>query len=56
MKHFQYSVMGHGIWLRSLGWATKILGEVSFSPLAHTSRPVAYIYIYITVIVLQHKT
>ena len=32
MKHFQYSVMGHGIMLRSLGWATKILGEISFPP------------------------
>ena len=26
MTHFQYSVMGHGILLRSLGWATKIFG------------------------------
>ena len=31
MKHFQYSVMGHGILLRSLGWATKISGNVMFS-------------------------
>ena len=35
MKHFQYSVMGHGILLRSLGWATKISGEISFPPPAH---------------------
>ena len=37
MKHFQYSVMGHGILLRSLGWATKIAGEISFPPPAHPS-------------------
>ena len=37
MKRFQYSVMGHGILLRSLGWATKIFGEISFSPPAHPS-------------------
>ena len=28
MKHFQYSVMGHGILLRSLGWTTKISGGI----------------------------
>ena len=27
MKHFQYSVMGHGILLRSLGWPSKLLGK-----------------------------
>ena len=32
MKHFQYPVMGLGILLRSLGWVTKILGEILFSP------------------------
>ena len=37
MTHFQYSVMGHGILLRSLGWATKISGEISFPPPAHPS-------------------
>ena len=37
MKHFQYSVMGHGILLRSLGWANKMFGEISFPPLAHPS-------------------
>ena len=37
MKHFQYSVMGHGILFRSLGWATKISEETSFSPPAHPS-------------------
>ena len=37
MKHFQYSVMGHGILLRSLGWATKISGKISFPPPAHPS-------------------
>ena len=36
MKHFQYSVMGHGILSKSLGWVTKILGEI-FSPPAHPS-------------------
>ena len=43
MKHFQYSVMGLGILLRSIGWATKISGEISFSPpgtLAVTLWPV----------------
>ena len=37
MKHFQYSVMGHRILLRSLGWATKIAREISFPPPAHPS-------------------
>ena len=37
MKHFQYSVMGHGVLLRSLGWATKISGEISSFPPAHPS-------------------
>ena len=37
MKHFQCSVMSHGILLRSLGWAIKISAEISFSPPAHPS-------------------
>ena len=37
MKRFQYSVMGHGILLRSLGRATKISGEISSSPPANPS-------------------
>ena len=37
MKHFQYSVMGLEILLKSLGWVTKISVEISFPPPAHPS-------------------
>ena len=42
MKHFQFSVMGHGILLRSLGWATKLSAEMSYSPPAHLNLQLLY--------------